>query len=297
MNTDFARRMVSVLAVLLALLAVGGAGAMVMAGPLAQSLGSEGEEGAAASAALAPAQSAGDQPDEEGYTGAPAAAAGDVTEGSEPASGAESVAAASAPAASAPQPDEEGYTGPVPEASASVADPSEEAPLAAAEGEPIMPEPQADDNDGAQAAETADPEWTSFHYIFVAGTTLLPRNSSVQWTYGAGGCVYSNSTDQVLNIHLDIPDGSRIDYLRIYYYDTSAANGQAWVTTYNGAGATNDLVSVQSSGNSGFGYKVSAYVGHVVDTSTRAYVLNWRPNQTGASMRLCGMRVAYRLPT
>ena len=98
----------------------------------------------------------------------------------------------------------------------------------------------------------------------------------------------------MLNIHLDIPDRTRIDYLRIYYYDTSSADSTAWLTTYNGASTTADLVAVKSGGASGYGFKVSTYIGHVVDTSTRAYVLNWRPDQTGSTMRLCGLRVAYR---
>jgi hypothetical protein len=34
----------------------------------------------------------------------------------------------------------------------------------------------------------------------------------------------------------------------------------------------------------------------VVDNSDGGYVLNWLPNVTGTTMRLCGLRVAYRLP-
>jgi hypothetical protein len=131
----------------------------------------------------------------------------------------------------------------------------------------------------------------------VAGTTLLPRNSNTQWIYGGAGCVYSSASNEIFTIHLDIPNGTRLDYLRVYFYDTSANNGTAWITSYNGAGTTTDLVDVKSSGNSGYGYTVSSYLGHVVNTSGRAYVLNWWPGQTGASMRLCGLRVAYRLPT
>lgn len=61
----------------------------------------------------------------------------------------------------------------------------------------------------------------SFSYIHVAGSALRPRDSSSEWTYsGSGGCLYATagSSDIVYNVHLNIPDGSRIDYLRIYYF-------------------------------------------------------------------------------
>jgi hypothetical protein len=106
--------------------------------------------------------------------------------------------------------------------------------------------------------------------------------------------IQADPASEVFRVHLDIPNGSRTDYLRLYYYDTSSANSIAWITTYNGSGAATDLVEIKSSGNSGYGYKVSDYIGHTVDTSDRAYVLNWRPNQIGSSMRLCGLRVAYK---
>jgi len=102
---------------------------------------------------------------------------------------------------------------------------------------------------------------------------------------------------EVLNLHLDLPTGARIDYLRIFYYDTSPADSYAWVTTYNGAGGYIDRAAVTSSGSAGYGTNLGSYVGHIVDNENNAYVLNWRPYQFGSAMRLCGLRVAYRLPT
>ncbi|MDD2522808.1 MAG: hypothetical protein PHW11_08330 [Anaerolineaceae bacterium] len=60
-----------------------------------------------------------------------------------------------------------------------------------------------------------------FHYVHVAGSALLPRGSNVEWrTDSSGGCIYLVSGDprHIFNINLNIPEGSRIDYLRIYYY-------------------------------------------------------------------------------
>ena len=63
-----------------------------------------------------------------------------------------------------------------------------------------------------------------FHYVHIPGTVLLPRTSSVEWsTDWTGGCIYlkSGPSYNVFNKTLNIPDGSRIDYLRVYYYRES----------------------------------------------------------------------------
>jgi len=63
-----------------------------------------------------------------------------------------------------------------------------------------------------------------FHYIHIPGSVLLPRRSTVQWTTNwTGGCIYLKSGPyyEIFNINLNIPEGSRIDYLRVYYYRES----------------------------------------------------------------------------
>lgn len=112
---------------------------------------------------------------------------------------------------------------------------------------------------------------------------------------GGGGDLAPQIADStVFNLHLDLPEDSRIDYLRLFYYDTSPVDAAAWVTIYDGAGTYSDIIYVGSSGTAGYGTSLSAYSGHVVDNLNNAYVLNWRANTKGANMRLCGLRVAYR---
>ncbi|NMC01625.1 MAG: hypothetical protein GYA30_04545 [Chloroflexi bacterium] len=139
--------------------------------------------------------------------------------------------------------------------------------------------------------------WSGFLYKFVAGSTLRPRASATTWaSSGGGGCIYAVAgASEVFNVPLDLPQGSRIDYLRLYFYDTSASDSTAWVTIYDGAGGYVDVIGVNSSGTAGYGTTQSAYMGHIVNNSSNAYVLNWRPNVTGSTMMLCGLRVAYRL--
>lgn len=64
---------------------------------------------------------------------------------------------------------------------------------------------------------------STFSYIHFPGTVLLPRDSSVEWgSDPSGGCIYlkTGSPYVVFNINLNIPEGSRIDYLRVYYHRT-----------------------------------------------------------------------------
>ncbi|MDX9954616.1 MAG: hypothetical protein RBT75_10995 [Anaerolineae bacterium] len=142
--------------------------------------------------------------------------------------------------------------------------------------------------------------WSGFLYEYVAGSTLRPRISTTTWaSSGGGGCIYAVANPGgIFNVPLELPQGSRIDYLRIYYYDTSVSDSTAWVSYYNGAGGLVDLPDgsgVASSGNAGYDTDLSVYMGHIVDNYSNAYVLNWRPNVTGSGMMLCGLRVAYRL--
>lgn len=194
------------------------------------------------------------------------------------------------------QPDENGYSGPVWTGSLQT-EPSGELPAGMAPWQELLEEPQPDDNRYPEPQATE--AWSDFYYVFAAGSTLRPREVSQGWTAsGDGGCIYANALPgQVMNLHLDLPEGSRIDYLRLFFYDSSSGSDSiAWVTIYDGAGGLTDLTNVLSTGTAGYGTTLSALVEHVVANADHAYVLNWRPNVTGSSMRLCGLRVAYRLP-
>lgn len=143
--------------------------------------------------------------------------------------------------------------------------------------------------------EAPTEEWGPFRYAHSAGVALRPRDSATGWSYGGAGCVSAEGGNAIFVASLSLPVGSRVDYLRLYYFDTSANDGTAWLTTYDGAGGFQDLISVSTSGSDGYGSALSPYLGHLVDKQVNAYVLNWQANQTGSSMRLCGFRVAYRL--
>lgn len=105
--------------------------------------------------------------------------------------------------------------------------------------------------------------------------------------------VTTSSENFTLQIHL--PEGARIDYLRFYYFDSESAYSQwAWIVAYDGQNA-DDWIYVASDSASGYDYVVSDYWGEIVDNYNYTYTLQWRPNVIGDTMRLCGMRIAYRL--
>lgn len=192
-------------------------------------------------------------------------------------------------------PDENGYSGPVvSEAANAPFAPSEPSPSTTLQDLLAAPGP---DQQGSPDSVAVGPNWsTNYYYFFAAGSVFRPRDSSTGWDYQGNGCISARGGNDLFTIHLEIPTGSQIEWLRIFYYDTSSANSQAWVTTYNAQGALTDLTTVTSTGTSGYGTALSPQIFHVVDNLNNAYVLNWTPGTTGSSMRLCGLRVAYRLP-
>jgi hypothetical protein len=192
------------------------------------------------------------------------------------------------------QPDDNGYTGAIIEASPADTAPSGDLPAEEVDWDALIPEGAPD-----QVDSNEDPNWSGFYYYHVTGSALHPRDSSVEWsTGGSGGCLYQVSGDPyvIYNLHEEIPNGARIDYLRIFYYDTSTSTSYAWVTRYDDIGGLEDLTYVGSEGTAGYGTALSPLVEHVVDDVNYSYILNWRPYVNGTSMYLCGLRVAYRLP-
>jgi len=192
-------------------------------------------------------------------------------------------------------PDENGYTGEVIQSSG-VIEPSEgESDL---ETLPLVPGLEGERPDEIGALEPqSEPQWTDFYYDFSAGATLRPRASLTNWEYDSGGCIHPSKGYDLFTLPLDLPQGASIDYLRLYFYDTSTtANGTAFITIYDGAGGIDDLISVSSVGSAGYGYAVSDYVNHVVDNVNYAYVLNYSSGTPSSSVRLCGLRVMYYIP-
>ena len=134
-------------------------------------------------------------------------------------------------------------------------------------------------------------------YLRVTGSVFKPWDSSVGWAIGAqGGSIYatSGSSSVVWNSPLYLPQGTRIQKVRMYYYDNSAANNcSGWFTIYDLYGDVVDEWWVSSSGTPGDDFDDTDAINHTIDYGSYSYVLNWRPNHLGSAMRLNGFRVFY----
>lgn len=197
-------------------------------------------------------------------------------------------------------PDENGYSGPIYEIDTPIPDSSEIDGFDPALFMPQGGEPQEDEIKTAASLNSASSinGWSELQYLSAAGSTLRPRNSTTAWTSGgSGGCIYSNSGTDTFNVNIQLPDGAQVNYLRLFYYDTSPADSIAFLTTYDGAGGFTDVFQVSSTNAAGFGTTLSPYGAHIVDNHILSYVLNWKPFVAGSTMQLCGLQIAYRLPT
>jgi len=266
----------------------------VFAGSLTQGGTEDGEDGEAGEQGLIDSV-IGDDPDEPGYTG-------DVFLGVEVGEASEAGNPESAPVFSVDSvigddPDENGYTGEV-FISDEETEPSEEGlPGESLPDWGIDPmDPQPDEIDGVSEGLNGG-EDRAMYYLFTAGATMHPRDSDTTWAYGGYGCVYAPEGGDYFTIDLQIPDGSTIRYLRIFYYDsTNSYDGTAWITSYDGAGNHDDIISVSTTGNSGYGSALSAFSGEVVDNYNNSYVLLYRSSAHGGAVKLCGLRIMYEYP-
>jgi hypothetical protein len=149
----------------------------------------------------------------------------------------------------------------------------------------------------------AAPEYAppgGFQYLKVIGTAFRPRVSTTTYTYTTDGCVYqTGGTDVRFQAPVNLPEGSILKFVRIYYMDTVAQNLTVWLTRYDPGQANQDIASVSSTGTGGFGTTLSPEISpfgsplQVVDQFNYAYVLNWGPGVNSAGNQLCGVRIAY----
>ena len=132
----------------------------------------------------------------------------------------------------------------------------------------------------------------------VAGSVLRPRQSSADFSvYWTGGCSYATSSSAVVwNTPLHLPQGSNIQYLRMYYRDASSSNSMAWFTVYDLFGNIEAEWNVSSDGDAGEGFRDTELISHTIDYQHYSYVLNWRPIDASQDMQLCGFRIFYERP-
>ena len=130
-------------------------------------------------------------------------------------------------------------------------------------------------------------------YTFVAGSAFSPRNSTTSVTYYSGGCIHASD---LVTTDLQLPGGTQIIGFRTYYYDNGdSGNISGWITSYDGAGTTTDLLLGHSTIETGYASEYFAFpTSYLVDNHNVALTLIART--TGTATQFCGMRVFYDQP-
>lgn len=152
----------------------------------------------------------------------------------------------------------------------------------------------ASDTVNLDSTAPANPEDASaFQTIFSPGAAMRPRSSDTDWQYYSGGCVYDLAGSDWFTVHANLPDGSIIEFVTLYYYDNAVGNVSGALSAYDGAGGLDDISVLYSSGTPGYGNVRSGYLGETVDTTSNSYALLGKPGTDDNTNRLCGVKVQY----
>ena len=158
-----------------------------------------------------------------------------------------------------------------------------------------IPHVDADAPD-AQRSNSSAGTLATFSYLQLAGSTFHPVSTPGSHIYSGAGCISNGPTASPLLHHkVLLPQGSQVKYVRLYYYNTSAAGGPtAFFTTYDAAGDFNERVTVSGAVGSGYGSLLSSEMSYIVDRFVEP--INIAVNlgsTTDGSVRFCGVRIAY----
>ncbi len=156
--------------------------------------------------------------------------------------------------------------------------------LYAAPQQPLRP--------GEEGALLPNPALATYFQRYT-GAFFQPRNaSSASYNYFGNGCISATANTYYVT-EVQVPDGATIDFIRFYYYDAVTENATMYVTTYNGQGGYQDVVSVSSSGGGGYG-SAGTSLNLPVDHIAESIMILYRPNVVSSSMALCGARIRYQ---
>lgn len=145
----------------------------------------------------------------------------------------------------------------------------------------------------ADAPDNAATGGVPFTYLSIAGAVFQGRNGGVGFVSDGSGCLQATAGNARLTAGVQLPEDAVVKYVRIFYYDASAADINVWLTAYDGAGGFHDLVRVQSSGNVGYGTALSTEMNHTVDHFDDALALVAKPATLDEGQLFCGVRIAY----
>lgn len=170
-------------------------------------------------------------------------------------------------------------------------------------GPPVVDTVATPEVSGNEAAPTAPATTLGLvdSYWHIVGTSLKPTNSSSTYSYDTAGCMTAPVPITALQAPLNIPTGSVIKRLDVFYRNGVAQSGQhgtAFLQGYDGVGGVTSAISADtrpaSTTGVGFFSDSSSLVNITVNNNTYGYVINWWPG--GTEQSVCGIRVYYAGP-
>lgn len=145
----------------------------------------------------------------------------------------------------------------------------------------------------ASALDAITPAALTWNYLNVAGSIFQGRQSTDTFgPEGGVGCVHLTGGNR-METKLMLPEGAYIRYVRAFFKDESPQDLFVWLVKFDGAGTYEDLKSVASSGDSGYGTTLSNLVNYTVDHYESPLSLVMGSDVHDSSLELCGVRVAY----
>ena len=96
----------------------------------------------------------------------------------------------------------------------------------------------------------------------------------------------AGDSNTVWNFPLALPEGSKVEWLRMYYRDADGShNTTGWFTKYDLYGGLVREWAVNSTGSAGDNYSdVLITPTETIDYSNFSYVLNWRPQAVTSTL-------------
>jgi len=137
----------------------------------------------------------------------------------------------------------------------------------------------------------------TYFYKRYSADTFTPQTSDMEYRYETGGCVQKVAADHGWMAHdLQLPEGARITYMRLYFYDIDPANDAvAQLMSYDGQGHLDRIDLVQSSGTPGWSSVGSgapfSHPVHNVDEALAVWLVFGQ--SASPALRICGVRIQY----
>jgi hypothetical protein len=140
-------------------------------------------------------------------------------------------------------------------------------------------------------------ETLAIDYMHATGYAFKSIIEGTTYTNSAGGCLYTTAGAPYLFSGIIIPDGSVIEYVRMYYKDTSEANDASLVLYQYGEGSSTNLLTISTVGTYPGVRTHSESVDIVINNAVYGYGFEWAAPGNSDTTQICGYRITYTPPS